>query len=304
MRRTRSLLLVAAAGLAGCFGVLWPVLTGARAGSAVPIFDDATEVRVLSFNIRYGTAPDGENAWPLRRHLVIDILEAEPWDFVGLQEALRFQIDELARALPRFAWIGKGRDEGDEDGEHVPILFREERWRLLAEEHFWLSDTPEVPGSRSWGNRLPRMVTAGHFEEKGSGRRLWVFNTHFDHQSQVSREQSARLLAARIAARKPADPVVLLGDLNAGENNPAVRYLSGDVPESPIALRDSFRVLYPDAADVGTFHGFRGGSKGDKIDYVFVGRGIKVISAAILRTAVGGRYPSDHYPVAATLELP
>ncbi|GAB4231044.1 MAG: endonuclease/exonuclease/phosphatase family protein [Acidobacteriota bacterium] len=265
---------------------------------------EAAAVKVLTFNIRYGTAPDGDNAWPLRRRLVVGILEAELWDFVGLQEALRFQIAELTEALPQFAWIGKGRDRGDQHGEHVPILFRAERWRLLAEEHFWLSDTPEVPGSRSWGNRLPRMVTAGHFEEEGTGRRLWVFNTHFDHQSQVSRERSARLLADRIARRKPADPVVLLGDFNAGESNPAVRFLRGADPESPVALLDSFRVVFPDATEVGTFHGFRGGSQGEKIDYVFVDPEVKVVSAAILRTAEGERYPSDHYPVAATLELP
>ncbi len=262
-----------------------------------------SEVRLLTFNLRYGTASDGENAWPHRRDLVVEILRREPWDFVGMQEALRFQIEELAVAVPEFRWIGRGRDDGDEAGEHVPIFYRGNRWRLVHDEHFWLSETPEKPGSRSWGNQLPRMVTAGRFVEKSSGKAVWIFNTHFDHQSQESRERSARLLAERVSRRDPPDPVVVMGDFNAGEENSAVRFLKGTVPGSPVKLIDSFRLIHPSADDVGTFHGFRGGTAGEKIDYVFVEPGTAVCSADILRISFRGKFPSDHYPVSATIEL-
>ncbi|GAB6164325.1 endonuclease/exonuclease/phosphatase family protein [Thermostilla marina] len=263
-------------------------------------------VRVLTFNIRYGTAPDGPNQWSNRKDLVVDLIERGNYDFVGLQEALRFQIDVIRRALPHFQEIGVGRDDGKQAGEYSAILYDGRRWRVVDQGTFWLSDQPNTPGSKTWGNRIPRIVTWGRFADTKSGRELYVFNTHFDHQSQPSREKSAALLAERLARLDPVRPVVVTGDFNAAEDNPAIRLLKGEAGASPVKLVDTFRVLHPEATEVGTFHGFAGGTAGGKIDYVFVDARskAKVVSAEILHDSQDGRYPSDHYPVMAEIEWP
>jgi len=272
--------------------------------STVQGAESPLRAKVLTFNIRYGTAPDGPNHWSHRRDSVIDLIKRGDYDFVGLQEALRFQIDELRQALPHLQEIGVAREDGKQAGEYSAILYDGRRWRIVEQDTFWLSDTPTVPGSRTWGNNIPRIVTWGRFADLANGRELYVFNTHFDHQSQPSREKSAALLAERLAQRKPLRPVVVTGDFNAGEDNPAIRLLKGESASSPIRLFDTFRLLHPAAKDVGTFHGFQGGTSGGKIDYVFVESGANVARAEILHDSQNGRYPSDHYPVMAEIEWP
>jgi endonuclease/exonuclease/phosphatase family metal-dependent hydrolase len=272
----------------------------------------AWHVSAMSFNIRYGTANDGPNHWRLRRHMCVEVIEQFEGDFVGLQEALRFQIDQLRDALPRYADTGVGRDDGRRAGEHSSILYDRRRWRLDAREHgtFWLSDTPDQVASRSWGNTIPRIVTWARFIERESDRGIWVYNTHFDHRSQESRANGARLLALRVASRTyPDEPVIVMGDFNMGENNPGVRYLAGEgvinQRRSPVALVDTFRAVHPDETEVGTFNGFRYGlTRGPKIDYIFVDASATVHDATIIRYAVDERYPSDHFPITATLSWP
>lgn len=260
--------------------------------------------KVLTFNIRFGTAPDGPNHWSNRKDAVIDLIRRGAYDFVGLQEALRFQIDEIRQALPHLEEIGVGREDGKQAGEYSAILYDGRRWRVVDQDTFWLSDTPTVPGSKNWGNNIPRIVTWGRFAESATGRELYVFNTHFDHQSQPSREKSAALLARRLAQREPLRPVVVTGDFNAAEDNPAIKFLKGEMAESPIRLLDTFRLAHPDAQEVGTFHAFQGGTSGGKIDYVFIESGGVVVRAEILHDCENGKYPSDHYPVMAEVEWP
>ncbi len=259
---------------------------------------------VLSFNIRYGTARDGENAWPNRREFLFDVLRAANADLIGLQEALDFQIDEILAAVPGYAVVGVGRDDGRARGEFAAILFRSGRFRVDRSGTFWFSDTPEAVASRSWGNNITRICTWARFVDQG-GRAYWHFNVHLDHESQPSRERSTRLLAERIAARTPAgEPVIVTGDFNAGESNPAVLSLIAGPADRPGRLLDTFRILHPTEGTVGTFTGFKlNATTGDKIDYVFVQPGTEVLDAAIVRTSRDGRYPSDHFPVTARVRL-
>lgn len=259
-------------------------------------------VRVLSFNIRNGTAPDGLNAWPHRKQLVYDVIRRQDSDFIGLQEALRFQIDAIHEAVPGYGEVGVGREDGKEAGEYSAILYKADRWRVVDSKTRWLSETPDVPGSTTWGNEITRIVTRGRFVEKTSGSAMWVFNTHFDHVSQPSRMESAQMLVSLIADRGPRDPVVVTGDFNAGEGNPAILYLKHN--ESRVALEDTFRILHPDVKMVGTFGGFEGRRDGPKIDYVFVEPGTRVREAGIIYDNLDGPYASDHYPVYAEIVLP
>jgi endonuclease/exonuclease/phosphatase family metal-dependent hydrolase len=250
----------------------------------------------MSFNVRYGTAQDGENRWELRDDLVVQVIRDFDPAVVGLQEALRFQLDELREALPAFGEIGVGRRDGREGGEYAAILYDRQRLDVVEQGTFWFSATPDVPGSVSWGNRITRICTWGRFRERETGATFFLFNVHWDHESQPSRVRSGEALRGRIEARShPDDPVIVTGDFNAGESNPALR------PLADAGLVDSFRVLHPDVEDVGTYHRFEGGRGGDKIDGIWVTPGWEVIQAAIGRTSRGGRYPSDHFPVTAFL---
>jgi endonuclease/exonuclease/phosphatase family metal-dependent hydrolase len=254
-------------------------------------------ITVMSFNIRYGTAKDGENEWTLRRTMLFDLLREQDADLIGLQEALDFQIDEIAAAVPGYASIGVGRDDGRARGEFAPILFRKRRFRVAEAGTFWLSDTPAVPGSKTWGNNITRICTWARLIDR-DGRGFYVYNVHLDHQSQPSRERSTQLLRGRIDARSFAtDPVLVTGDFNVGEKNPALAALLGP-------FVDTFRAVRPQEKTAGTFTAFKlGNIEGDKIDYILAQPGTEVMHADIVRFTRDRRYPSDHFPVVARLRL-
>ena len=265
----------------------------------------AEPLTVMSFNIRYGTAKDGENDWAARRAMLFDVIREQDADLIGLQEALDGQITEIVAAVPAYAVVGIGRDDGRNSGEFSAILFKKDRFRVAAADTFWFSDTPEVVASKTWGNTITRICTWVRLIDR-DGRAVWLFNVHLDHQSQPSRERSTQLLRERIEARAfPAEPVIVTGDFNVGESNPAMLTLTGGREGSPTApLVDTFRVLHPDQEEVGTFTGFKMGTvAGPKIDYVLVQPEAQVLSAAIVRTSRDGRYPSDHFPVVARVNV-
>jgi endonuclease/exonuclease/phosphatase family metal-dependent hydrolase len=265
----------------------------------------AGEIDVMSFNIRYGTANDAPNHWSARKERVFGVFKEHAPDAVGLQEALRFQIDEIRAAVPEYGEIGEGRD-GGEAGEYSAVLYRRERFEVAESGTFWLSETPEKP-SITWGNTCVRICTWARLIDRKSKESFYLYNTHLDHRSQPSREKSVRLIARRMNERKVKDdPVVLTGDFNAGEENSAIRYLKGvdaGGEKSPLPLVDSFRVLHPDERVVGTFNGFKRETGGAKIDYIFVSPAVKVVDAGIIRPPAGAPCPSDHYPVTTRIRI-
>lgn len=262
----------------------------------------ATPLAVMSFNIRYGTAEDGDDHWRNRADLVAETIRAAAPDVIGLQEALRFQLDELGAALPAYRELGVGRDDGREAGEYAAILYRAERLRPVAHGTFWLSDTPDVPGSTSWGNHITRICTWVRFEDLQSGHQFVMYNVHFDHESQPSRVESARLVLQRARAGPPL-PAIVLGDFNAGEDNPArTLFLDTALAPGQVHFVDTYRVMHQRSNGEGTFNGFRGEVTGERIDAILVTPSWRVRSADILHTERNGRYPSDHFPVTALLE--
>ena len=289
-----------------CLSMLASLTLPAKSARAVQ--DASSEhpgVAVMTFNIRYGTADDGENSWKYRREFVFDVIREAVPDIIGMQEALGFQLNELRDALPEYAKVGVGRDDGLVSGEFSAILYRAEDFDVLEHGTFWLSETPDVPSIASyWGAALPRICSWARFMESETGRTFYVYNVHFSSRSREAREKSAALLSDRIAAREHEEPVIVTGDFNAGEGSAVMGTLVGSTESTSAAgLKDSFRVLHPDAVDVGTFNGFRGRTTGDKIDAVLISGEWDVVSAEILRTSRSGKYPSDHFPVVATLRL-
>lgn len=280
-----------------CLGLLVPAgCLSSRPRTSKPI----APIRVLSFNIRYGTAPDGPNAWPRRRAFVIEFLQREQPDLIGWQETLRGQLDDLRAALPDCAELGVGRDDGKTAGEYSAIFYRKERFAARRSGTFWFCDTPDKPGTPTWGRRdMRRICTWANLLDRASDRSFWLFNVHLDDQSQVSREKSVALLLNRIAARGDDRPVLVTGDFNAGEDNPAILRMK------QAGWIDAHRLRFPhqSEADLSTFHGFRGVTTGKKIDYVLVQSKADVLDAHLYHDRRGDVFLSDHYPISSTIRL-
>lgn len=271
-----------------------------------PFTGSAMEVMVMSYNVRYDTTQDGANSWTHRRDLMIDQLREASPGTLGLQEALRSQIDDLRAALPHYGEAGIGRD-GGEAGEYSCILYDTRQFDLRDSGTFWLSETPDRP-SRDWESACPRVCTWALLADKKTGETFYHFNTHLDHESAQARLNGIRLILQRIAARGSAAPFVLTGDLNASETDPVLAYVLGAEAapagaRPPLEVVDTFRILHPDATETGTFNGFVGDRSGGKIDYVLTSPVVGVIEAGIDHSMPGGRCISDHFPVYARLQF-
>lgn len=260
--------------------------------------------RVMTYNIRYGTADDGENSWPYRKDLVFDLLAGYAEDVMGFQEALDFQVREIQQALPQYEHVMVGRDDGKTAGESCAIFYRRDRFRLADTGTFWFSNSPWKPASKHWGNTIPRICTWVRLTEAASGNSFYVYNVHFDHQSQVSRVKSAELLAKEISKRPTDDPFVVMGDFNVEMDNQAMLYLQKIGVETPYPrLVDTWQVLYRAEKPAGTFNGFKRDLSGPNIDHIFVRDDTEIIEVGIDQRAFDGRYPSDHFPVYAEIKL-
>ncbi len=265
--------------------------------------DGGLALKLMTFNVRYeGPADPGSRAWNRRVIGVVKMIREEAPDVFGVQEALHGQAADLWASLPDYEFFGVGRDDGRRAGEYSGIYFRRDRFEPDPADcgTFWLSDTPEQPGSRTWGNTIPRVAVWIHLTDRATQRGFYVFNTHWDHRHQGSREQAARLIAERIGKRRrSADPVVLLGDFNAVEGNPGLAHLTGPAA----GMVDTFRALHPSAPARTTLHLWRGTRAGQlKVDHILVSRGA-LIRAAGIRDH-DQPMVSDHFPVTAEIVFP
>jgi endonuclease/exonuclease/phosphatase family metal-dependent hydrolase len=271
-----------------------------------PMPNTGLNLNVMSFNIRRGTAKDGKNHWIFRRNRVSDLLNHYRPDVLGLQEALDFQISEIGAMLPGYETIGIG-NLGGSKGFYDAVRF------VPSEEGtFWFSDTPDIPGSKGWGNIIPRTCTWARLIEKESGQAFYFYNVHLDHISQRSRKNSVVLLTQFIHTRSSPDPFVLTGDFNAREKSAPIQYLKGKKPVriktegsvfNPEPLMDTFRARYPNVRHVATFHGFRRYFFRFKLDYIFVPSSVRIQAAEIIQPRWKKCYPSDHFPLFTHLDL-
>lgn len=256
---------------------------------------------VMTYNLRYASATP-PNAWQQRRPLMREVITNVAPDIMGTQEGLLAQLQDLASDLPDYDWAGVGRDDGKTKGEFMAVFYRKARLEALSTNHFWLSDTPEIPGSTTWGNSNRRMVTWLKFRDRVTGGEFFLFNTHFDHQIQPAREKSAELVRKRIATLETKLPVLLIGDFNAAaEANKAYEILTyGNF------FADAWTTATTRAGDgIGTFNGFQPGLRpGPRIDWILTRGAISVARAETVTFSRAGQFPSDHFPVATWLNLP
>lgn len=256
-------------------------------------------LRAMSFNIRLNIASDGEHAWPHRAERAASVIRFHEPDVVGLQEAMFDQLEDLSESLPEYEWVGKGRDDGKSGGEFSAIMYRPDRLELEKTETFWLSETPDVPGSKSWDAAITRVVTWALFERKSDGQRFYHFNTHFDHIGEEARRQSARMIIQAIENREEDLPVVVTGDFNAQPDSDPYAV----IVESLVDARE-ISASAPHGPG-GTFGGFVASrNPSHRIDYVFVTPGVEVIRFATLAEHWDGVHASDHYPVMADVVFP
>ncbi|MFO0800160.1 MAG: endonuclease/exonuclease/phosphatase family protein [Gemmataceae bacterium] len=275
------------------------LLLAAAAAAAAAVADDApAPVRVMSFNIRYGTARDGDNHWDKRKDFLAATVTAFDPDLLGTQETLASQRDFLAERLKGFTAYGVGRDDGKERGEMAALFFRTARFEKVAGGTFWLSETPDRV-SKGWDAALPRVATWVKLKDRNDATPVLFLNTHFDHMGKLARHESAKLLRAKVVELGAGSRVVVTGDFNAGEDSDPYRALFDPAG----GLADTFRVKHPTRGKAeGTFNGFEpAATTGPRIDWIAAGRDWHVLDAGIDRTVRGGRVPSDHFPVTAVL---
>lgn len=284
------------------------LLTAFGASAAGPISVSMGEpryLRVMTFNIRYDEPRDKENAWPNRKELVASMIRFHHADLVGLQEALKRQIDDLEKLLPEYAWVGVGRTDGKTEGEYSAILYHKRRFALMAGSTFWLSETPDVP-SKGWDAAYPRIVTWVKLKDTTTGKSFFHFNTHFDHRGARAREEGARLLLQRIEKIAGRSPVVATGDFNFNEAAVGYQILTGKNPGkesgSQSILQDArYLSEHGHHGPTSTFNEFKSLVPDMKIDYLFVKGKVRVLQHGALSDTWDARFPSDHLPVLAEI---
>ncbi len=256
-------------------------------------------LEVMSFNLRFASTTE-PNSWAARRPVMRELLRRERPHAIGIQEGLYQQVRDIESDLgPHYDWIGTGRAGGSRD-EFVAVLYDTRRLAPLEYDHFWLSDTPDVIGSNTWGGGSIRMVTWVRFRDLRDGDREFSFlNTHLDNASQNARARAASLIAERIAGLDRSLPLVVTGDFNvAAHKNPVYDTMLG------AGLADTWDAAAERSALYATFHGYRPLTPdGDRIDWILVTPGVTVHRASINTFSRAGQFPSDHLPVQASVTL-
>lgn len=270
---------------------------------ALPFSILAQELNIMTFNIRYNTPSDDMDAWPYRKDKVASQILFHDVQLLGVQEALHDQMLDLKARLPNFNYAGVGRDDGKEKGEYSAIFYDTTRLQLLQSETFWLSETPTVPGSKSWDAAITRIVTWAKFKDRQTNKIFFAFNTHFDHMGKIARKESARIILAKVKEIAGNTPAVITGDFNSEPADEPIQIIADK--NNPLHLIDTKEISKAaHYGPSGTFNGFKSKERNDQpIDFIFVKGGWKVLKHATVSQTWQGRFASDHFSVLATLSL-
>lgn len=259
-----------------------------------------TELNVMSFNIRYDNPDDAEigYGWASRRDAVAAVIRANAIDIFGTQEVLSNQFADLKERLPEYEAVGVGREDGKSAGEHNAVFFLRDRFDLLDAGTFWLSETPEVAGSKGWDGACERIATWTVLRDKSTKQELLFINTHLDHVGRAARSEGVALLLERIDAIRGERPVILTGDFNSGPQSPVIaavcehlqhaRNLTAEISGPAWSFTD-FGEIPLDRRPL--------------IDYIFVNESVTVKSYAVLDETATVGFVSDHAPVKAVVEI-
>lgn len=261
-------------------------------------------IKALTLNLRYDNARDSLNAWPNRAPMVCRFLKEEKPDIFGMQEVLSKQFDYLDSVMGDvYGSVGIGRTDGARDGEMNPVFYRKDKFDMIRTKTFWLSETPEVPGSISWGSSLPRIVTWMELVDKDGHQRFYFFNTHFAHDSDSARINSSRYLLRAVDSISNGLPFIITGDFNMLPTSNGYSILTGPFESVPL-MKDSF--IISNRRPYGppyTFNSFSDDRGSGRIDYIFVRNGMGVSDHRTVIKKEKGIYISDHWPVTASVSI-
>ncbi|MGL5346470.1 MAG: endonuclease/exonuclease/phosphatase family protein [Peptostreptococcaceae bacterium] len=256
-------------------------------------------MRIATFNIRYDNIYDKENSWEDRRNNVCNLIKSYEWDVFGLQEVLKHQLSYVQEKLSKYSYVGVGREDGIENGEFAPIFYKKDKFELLDSNTFWLSNTPNIP-SKSWNSACVRICTYAKLLEKSTNKEFILMNTHFDHESEIARYESAKLITHKIKEMKKNIGIIIMGDFNScktercyrtiNEKFDHVRDISKEAPYGP----------------KGTFNEFRfdvSWNELEEIDHIFVNDNIDILNVRTLTDSINEKYLSDHFPIMSDINL-
>lgn len=262
-----------------------------------------TRLNVMSYNIRYDNSGDGDNQWKYRKDFAAGLVKFHNADIFGAQEVLHNQLTDLSERLPEYAYIGVGREDGKTKGEYAPIFYKKDRFTLVKSGNFWLAEDMNDVGKKGWDAACERVATWGIFKDKATGKEFFFLNTHLDHMGKVARHEGASLVLEQAKQLAGNLPVLITGDFNAAPGDEPIRVLTD--PNDPRHLTNSRTIAAFRYGPEGTFHDFGKipYNKREGIDYIFVKGNIRVLRHGVLTDTLDHLYPSDHYPVIATVEF-
>lgn len=257
------------------------------------------QTKAMTYNIRNSNANDGVNRWSLRRDNLVSLIKKVDPDVLGTQEVLLNQLTYLKKSLSDYESFGVGRNDGKHKGEHSALFYKKGKYELLKGGNFWLSETPQIPGSKSWDAAITRICSWVQLKEKATGTVFYVFNTHFDHKGKQARRNSAALIRHTVDSLAGSSPVIVMGDFNLEPSDPGYVTMT-DKNNFKVQLNDS----YMDGALTYTDCGFDVHNKQcGRIDYIFASPQYSKNSYTVHTDNNGSYYPSDHLSVSVILTL-
>lgn len=279
--------------LIGCFILSFNIFMFAQLGYA------EETIKVMTFNLRFGTAPDGPNHWNNRKDMVLEVIKNYDPDLLGTQECLDFQAKYIAEQIPTYAVIGRGREK-DGSSEQTAVFYKKDLWDVLETKFLWLSETPEEPGSKSWDTACTRIVTWLKLKHRSSGKELLYINTHLDHKSKMARQKGAELISERVKQEGEGKTVIITGDFNAvAENSEPWKIFANN------GFNDSWLKAAEKVGPPVTWCGFKDPEPDstNRIDWILYQGPIQPLKCETVVYKKDGRYPSDHFPVVTVFKL-
>ena len=262
---------------------------------------NAQTLRIATYNLRNDNRGDSlaGNGWQQRYPVVAKLIQFHDFDIFGTQELLYHQVTDLSKELPEYNFYGIGRDDGKHAGEHSEIFFKKDKFQMLAHGDFWLSETPEKPGLGWDATCCNRICSWVLLQDKKSKKKFYVFNTHYDYQKDLARNESSKLILKEIKRIAGNQPVIFMGDLNGGNDSQWYKTIANSG-----FLKDTYMEVKNPYANNGSFNDFGENLKSDEIiDHIFVSKQFQVEKWGILTDSYHGRYPSDHFPVLTVLRM-
>ena len=259
---------------------------------------ERTSLNVATYNLRMDNPNDGENAWPNRKEMVKALIQFHDFDIFGTQEGFIHQLRGILEA-EAYDFVGVGRDDGKEAGEHSAIFYKKDRFTILDKGNYWLSETPDVPGKGWDATCCNRICSWAKFKDKITGKEFFFFNVHYDHEGKEARRESSKLMISKIKSIAGSVPFFCTGDFNATPESEPIQIIANEG-----TLIDSYKITkQPPYGPVGTYQGFKIQTRQEgRIDYIFVSEGIQVNKHGVLTDMNYNRFPSDHFPVMAEVE--